>query len=72
MLKKALDKGMKLETVYGLNDLVKSDALFVATGVSPSPILKGVAFERDEIITHSVVMESESRLYRLIESHYGI
>lgn len=68
--KQALSRGMSLDKVYSLNELVRGDALFVATGVSPSPILRGVSFGENEIITHSIVMRSETRVYRLIESHY--
>ncbi len=69
--KQALEKGLSLDRAYTMNDLVKGDALFVATGVSTSPILRGVSFGENEIITHSIVMRSETRVHRLIESHYS-
>ena len=67
----ALARGMSLDKIYTLNELVAGDALFVATGVSPSPILRGVSFGENEIVTHSIVMRSETKAHRLIESHYS-
>lgn len=66
----AIARGMPLDKVYTLNELVSGDALFVATGVSPSPILRGVSFGENEIVAHSIVMRSETGVRRFIESYY--
>lgn len=70
--KQALEKGLSLDKVYTMDDLVKGDAMFVATGVSTGPILRGVSFQGDVTITHSVVMRlhGNNRTVRLLESHY--
>lgn len=70
--KQALEKGMDLDKVYTMSDLVKGDAMFVATGVSSGPILRGVSFQPQEVITHSVVMRlhGANRTVRFLESHY--
>ena len=70
--KQALEKGMNLDRVYTMNDLVKGDAMFVATGVSSGPILRGVSFQSGNVITRSVVMRlhGASRTVRFLESHY--
>ena len=72
-LEQARQKGMgDLDKVYNLNDLVKDHALFVATGVSPSPILPGVTFGEDFITTHSVMMRSRTGTLRFIEARHEL
>lgn len=72
-LKQAIARGMgDLNKVYKLNDLVRDQTLFVATGVSTSPILKGVNFGKDYITTHSVMMRSKSGTVRFIEARHLI
>lgn len=69
--KQAEQKGMgDLDRVYTLADLVKDQALFVATGVAPSPILDGVTFGKDYITTHSVMMRSKSGTVRFIQARH--
>ena len=72
-LKQAQLKGMgDLDRVYNLDDLARDQALFVATGVSPSPILQGVSFGKDYISTHSVMMRSRTGTLRFITAHHRI
>lgn len=72
-LKQAMARGMgDLNKVYKLNDLARNQTLFVATGVSSSPILQGVSFTEDRIITHSVMMRSKSGTVRFIEARHLI
>lgn len=71
--RQAEEKGMgDLSKVYYLNDLVKSDALLVATGVSSSPILDGVSFGEDYINTYSVMMRSKSGTVRFVQARHRI
>lgn len=44
--------------------------MFAATGVSDSPILRGVNFRKRAIITHSLVMRETSKTFRFIETHH--
>lgn len=72
-LKQALARGMgDLNRVYKLNDLARDQTLFVATGVSSSPILKAVAYTENHIITHSVMMRSKSGTVRFIQARHLI
>ncbi|MEK9165690.1 MAG: class II fructose-bisphosphatase [Patescibacteria group bacterium] len=72
-LKQAQAKGMgDLNRVYKLNDLARDQTLFVATGVSASPILNGVNFGKNYITTHSIMMRSKSGTVRFIEAHHKI
>jgi fructose-1,6-bisphosphatase II len=72
-LKQARLKGMgHLDQVYNLEDLCQDQTMLVATGVSPSPILRGVEFTSNFVITHSVVMRSRTGTLRFIEAHHSI
>jgi len=46
---------------YDLHDLVRTDAIFAATGVTSGAMLDGVRYERGQVLTHSIVMNSASR-----------
>jgi fructose-1,6-bisphosphatase II / sedoheptulose-1,7-bisphosphatase len=45
---------------YDLHDLVRTDAIFAATGVTKGMKLDGVRYERGHVITHTLVMDSAS------------
>ena len=49
------------ERKYDLHDLVRTDAIFAATGVTSGAMLDGVRYERGQVLTHSIVMNSASR-----------
>jgi len=54
-------------------DLAKGqDLTFTATGVIGGPLLKGVRYTSNYIITHSVVMRVRSGTVRFIETHHRI
>jgi len=44
--------------------------MFVATGVSDGPFLRGVQFTSKGAITHSVVMRAKTGTIRFIEAHH--
>jgi fructose-1,6-bisphosphatase II / sedoheptulose-1,7-bisphosphatase len=46
---------------YDLHDLVRTDAIFAATGVTKGAMLDGVRHERGQVLTHSIVMNSATR-----------
>jgi fructose-1,6-bisphosphatase II / sedoheptulose-1,7-bisphosphatase len=49
---------------YELNDIVKSEAIFAATGVTKGALLDGVRHEGGFVHTHSIVMASWSTTTR--------
>ena len=51
---------------YSLNELVRGDAVFAATGVTSGNLLDGVKVDRGFIYTHSVVMNSQTGTVRQI------
>src|ERR1700722_241456 len=52
------------DRLYTLNEIVRADAIFAATGVATGALLDGVRQEGGFIRTHSLVMNSASRTVR--------
>jgi fructose-1,6-bisphosphatase II / sedoheptulose-1,7-bisphosphatase len=55
---------------YEIEDMVKGDCLFAATGVTTGPMLQGVRFGNDVIETETVVMRSTSGTIRWIRAEH--
>ena len=55
---------------YTIEDMVKGDCLFAATGVTGGRMLRGVQFGKDVIETETVVMRSESGTIRWIRAEH--
>jgi fructose-1,6-bisphosphatase II / sedoheptulose-1,7-bisphosphatase len=55
---------------YQIEDMVKGDCLFAATGVTDGRMLRGVQFGRDVIETETVVMRSASGTIRWIRAEH--
>jgi fructose-1,6-bisphosphatase II len=67
--RRALDAGYDVEAVLTLNDMVRSDNVFVAaTGVTDGEMLRGVYYSPHRATTHSISMRSLSGAVRLIET----
>lgn len=65
--------GDRLDTVYRSRDLARGDdILFAATGISDSPLLKGVEVHGSTAITHSVLMRSRSGTVRYLHSEHDL
>jgi fructose-1,6-bisphosphatase II / sedoheptulose-1,7-bisphosphatase len=56
--------------VYGIEDMVKGDCLFAATGVTDGSLLSGVKFKKDVIETETVVMRSVTGTVRVIKAEH--
>jgi len=54
----------ELDRKYDLNDIVRADAIFAATGVTKGALLDGVTFSGGFVHTHSLVMNSSTRTVR--------
>ncbi len=58
--------------IYSADDLAKGNQLtFTATGVIEGPMLPGVVFSKDIIITHSLAVRGISGTVRLITTHHS-
>lgn len=62
---------LSLKKIYSTNDLAKGTLLtFTATGVIDGPLLEGVRYVDDTIITHSLVIRGISGTVRYITTHH--
>jgi len=55
---------------YRLDELVRGNVIFAATGVTPGDYLTGVRYVKGGAITNSVVMRSQTRTVRFLEAHH--
>src|ERR1700686_3388397 len=55
---------------YGIQDMVKGDCVFAATGVTDGNMLRGVKFRKDVIETETVVMRSVTGTVRWIRAEH--
>jgi fructose-1,6-bisphosphatase II len=69
---KALDAGHDLDRVLAIEDLVRGDVFFVATGITDGELLRGVQYRSGGCTTQSLVMRSKSGTIRLIESQHSL
>jgi fructose-1,6-bisphosphatase II len=71
--RRAVEAGYDVDKVLTLDDMVRSDNVFVAaTGVTDGELLHGVRFGADRATTHSLSMRSKSGAVRLIETRHRI
>jgi fructose-1,6-bisphosphatase II len=69
---KAVDAGHDLDRVLSIDDLVRGDVFFVATGITDGELLRGVQYRGGGATTQSLVMRSRSGTIRLIDSHHSL
>ena len=58
------------DRLYDLRDLASGDCIFAATGVTDGSMLGGVKFNRNDIVTETIVMRSSSGTVREIRSRH--
>ena len=65
--------GDDIDKVFNANDLAHgSNIIFCATGISDSPLLRGVQVRGHTAITHSILMRAKSRTVRYITAHHDL
>lgn len=65
---RAAKMGVKdFSMIYGIEDMVRGDCLFAATGVTDGSLLSGVKFRKNVIETETVVMRSVTGTVRIIK-----
>src|SRR3954454_13574026 len=69
---KAIDAGHDLDRVLYLDDLVRGDVFFVATGITDGELLRGVQYRAGGCTTQSLVMRSRSGTIRMIDSRHSL
>jgi fructose-1,6-bisphosphatase II len=61
-----------LDHIFRAKDLAKGNQLtFTATGVIDGPMLKGVVFSRDQIVTNSIVIRGGSGTVRYLTTYHN-
>ncbi|MCE9557983.1 MAG: class II fructose-bisphosphatase [Armatimonadetes bacterium] len=56
--------------VFFTEDLAKGSVVFSATGITSGDLLKGVRYKRGMALTESIVMRSDTRTVRMIETQH--
>lgn len=71
-IKKIYNHGIKnINQIFSSNDLAKGKELsFTATGVIEGPLLDGVKFEKNRIVTHSIVIRGVSGTIRYLKTYH--
>ncbi len=70
---RARDEGLDIDRVLTTRDLVSSDnVFFAATGVTGGDYLRGVDYQGDHAITHSVIMRSKTGSIRYMDAHHNL
>jgi len=68
---RAAKMGIKdVRKIYQIEDMVKGDCLFAATGVTDGAMLRGVKFRKDVIETDTVIMRSVTGTVRWIRAEH--
>ena len=71
--KRALKMGIKnLKKKYQIKDLIKSDAIFVATGVTNGYLLNGIKKNKKKFTTHSLIVTTKSKKIKFVKSEFKI
>lgn len=71
---RARKMGVKdLDRIYQMEELAKGDVMFIATGVTDGPFLKGVKFlGHHQAKSHSIVMRSKTGTVRHIHAEHSL
>jgi fructose-1,6-bisphosphatase II len=68
-----VDSGIDPDRVLRTDDLVSGvDCFVAATGVTTGALLRGVRYEKDSVVTHSIVMRSRSGTVRMVEARHQL
>jgi len=57
-----------LNKKYELNEIVKGDSLFCASGITSSEVLKGIVIEEEKFISETLVTHKSSNLKEIVRS----
>jgi fructose-1,6-bisphosphatase II / sedoheptulose-1,7-bisphosphatase len=56
-----------LNKKYELNEIVKGDSIFCATGITDNKILKGIKYNDNRIISETLVTHKSSNFKKIIK-----
>ena len=67
-IKDAKSMGIKdLNKKYELNEIVKGDSIFCATGITKSEVLNGITIEQDKFTSETLVTHKNSKFTKIIK-----
>jgi len=62
-----------INRAYGANDLVRGDhIIFVATGISDSPMLSGIRYRDQHVVSESILMRARYSTVRIIQTWHNL
>ena len=68
-IKRASKLGIKdLDKIYNINDMVKGDVIFCATGVTDGDLVKGIQDSEDYFQSESLVLHKSSKTHLIIKN----
>ncbi len=71
--KRAMSMGIKnLKKKYQIEDLIKKDSIFVATGVTDGYLLNGIKKEKDIFSTHSLIISTKNKKINFKKNKFKI
>jgi fructose-1,6-bisphosphatase II / sedoheptulose-1,7-bisphosphatase len=56
-----------LDRKYDLNEIIKGDSIFCATGITNSEVLSGIKIEKDNYITETLVTHKSSNIKEIVK-----
>ena len=62
----------KFDKIYNLEDLIKGDVIFCATGVTSGDILKGIEVSGSEFLSETLVLHKSSKTNTIIKNKSSI
>jgi fructose-1,6-bisphosphatase II / sedoheptulose-1,7-bisphosphatase len=69
----ARSMGIKnLDKKYELNEIVKGDSIFCATGITSSNVLKGITINKDKFLSETLVTHKDSNFKKIVKSNNPI
>ena len=58
---------MDLEKKYELNEIVKGDSIFCATGITRGDMVAGISIENDEFTSETLITHKSTGLKKIIK-----
>jgi fructose-1,6-bisphosphatase II / sedoheptulose-1,7-bisphosphatase len=69
VIKEANSMGITdLEKKYELNEMVRGDSIFCATGITDSDVLSGISFDKDKFISETLVTHKNTNLKKIVKN----
>ena len=72
-IKRAKKMGIEnFDKKYSLNEIVKGDSIFCATGITTGDLVKGIKFDNNHYISETFVTHKHSNLKKIIKTKINL